>query len=232
MATEKVKDGFRVKLKGGGLGKRLFKTQKAAQAQSRGKRKPGKAVTKKAKKGTTAAATTSKPPRVGRSYQGVRLTMLAIAPVTREVIGVSTGAQTVSGALTKLGEDVRSRPYLTHLGIVAADVAIDRSRMVGQAAALSRGSVTAWAPEVYIFARGVEDWQGGADVQQIHARAVIRQTGYNTLNNTWVPKNARTYRLIKHGGQALRIGANRIGLLKRLKRAVQDSILRPVGATF
>lgn len=236
MPAELQKNGkWRIKKKDGTLGKRNFSSKKNALAAQRSGakagKKPGKSVAKKPS-GGKAATTSSRSIGTGKSYQGVRLTLLAIAPATQEVFAVQAGARTMSQALTKLGKDVRSRPYLSHLGIVAADVVVDRSRMVGQSAAMSRGSVTAWAPEVYIFAKGVEDWQGGARPLQIHSRAIARETGYDALSATWNPARMRTYRTIKHGGQLLRIGASRIGLLKRLKRVVQDSMLRPIGATL
>ena len=236
MPAEQQKSGkWRIRKKDGTLGKRDFTSKKNALAAQRsgakaGKKKPGTKVAKKA--GTSATSSSSKKIGTGKSYQAVRLTMLAISPVTSKALAIQAEAKTVSGALTQLRTELVSPAYATHLGVVTADLLIDRSRMVGQAAALSRGSVTAWAPEVYIGVKGVEDWQRGVGAWGVHDNAIRRQTGYDPANGTWDARQMRTYRTIKHGGQIIRIAGNRIGLMKRLKRALQDSILRPIGATL
>ncbi len=234
MPTIKVKDGWKWKSKDGTLGKRVFRTQKAAQSQGRGPgkkgKKPGKAVAKKPTGGT--ATTTSRKIGTGRSYQGVRLTMLVISPATDQAFAVQAGAQTIEGALTQIGQDVQSGPYLSHLAVVAADVAIDTHPKVGQAAAISRGSVTALAPEVYLGVKGVEDWRAGQGVRQIHGNAILRQTGYNPADGSWDPARMRTYRTIKHGGQVIRYAGSHFKMAERLKRRIQESFLRPLDLTL
>ncbi len=235
MPAQQQKDGtWRIKKKDGTLGTRKFMSKKNALAAQRsgGAKKPGKKVTKKG--GTKATATTSgsKAPGTGRSYQAVRLTALALAAGTNQVIAIATEGRDVEVAGRRLFEVAKSRPHLTHLGIVGVDLIIDKSRKVGQAAAMSRGSVTAWAPEVYDVGMGVIDALGGASEQQIHNRYVSRTTGYSPAGNVFNRVNMRTYRLLKHGGQLIRIGGTRIKFLQRIKRVVQENILRPAGATL
>lgn len=235
MPAEQQKDGrWRIKKKDGTIGKRKFSSKKNALAAQRssGAKKPGKKVAKKG--GTKATATTSgsKAPGTGRSYQAVRLTALAVAAGTDQILAIATEGKDVETAGRDLFEAAKSRPHLTHLGIVAVDLVIDKSRKVGQAAAMSRGSVTAWAPEVYEVGMGVVDALGGASERQIHNRAISRVTGWSPIGNVYNRAAMRTYRLIKHGGQLVRIGGNRIKVLQRIKRVVQENILRPVGATL
>ncbi len=241
MATRKVKGGYKVVKKDGSLGKTLFKTQTAAASRARGPGKKGRAVARRpaAKKpakrrATKATATTSgsTAPGTGRSYQAVRLTALAVAAGTHQVLGIALEGKDVETAGRRLFEVAKSRPHLTHLGVVAVDLVIDKSRKVGQAAAMSRGSVTAWAPEVYDLGMGVIDALDGASEVQIHNRYVSRTTGWSPAGNVFNRANMRTYRLLKHGGQLARIGGTRIKFLQRIKRVVQENILRPVGATL
>lgn len=246
MPVKQIPGGkWKVVKKDGKLGKTAFNTKSAAQSRARGpgkkgaKRK-GKAVAKRAarkpakRRSSSKSATSSSPQKIGtgRGYQGVRLTMLVLSPATDQAFAIQAGGQTVSGALTQIGHDVQARPYLSHLGIVAADVAIDTNPKVGQAAALSRGSITAWAPEVYIAAMGVEDWRTGQGARQIHGNAILRQTGYNPADGSWDPARMRTYRTIKHGGQVIRYAGSHIKMAERLKRRIQESFLRPLDLTL
>lgn len=237
MPAEQQKDGkWRIKKKDGTLGKRNFSSKKNALAAQRsgakaGKKKPGKKVAKKSS--GTSATTTSSRIGTGRSYQAGRATALIVAPISHEVLGIVTEGKDPTQAGQDLFDSVRTRPVLTHEAIVAADIIIDRSRKVGQAAALSRGSVTAWLPEGYLLGKGVQDVlvdKLGADA--VHTRYIQRQTGWSAISNTWDPQRARIYRIAKHGGQAVRIASGRVKILKRAKRMLQETILRPLGATL
>ncbi len=235
MPAQQQKDGtWRIKKKDGTLGTRKFTSKKNALAAQRsgGAKKPGKKVTKKG--GTKATVTTSgsKAPGTGRSYQAVRLTALGVAAGTDQVLAITLEGKDVETAGRDLLATAKSRPHLTHLGIVGVDLIIDKSRKVGQAAAMSRGSVTAWAPEVYDVGMGVIDAFGGASERVIHNRFISRTTGWSPIGNVYNRSAMRTYRLLKHGGQLIRIGGNRIKILQRIKRVVQENILRPVGATL
>jgi hypothetical protein len=235
MPAEQQKDGtWRIKKKDGTIGKRKFSSKKnalAAQRSGGAKKKPGKKV---AKKGGTKATTTtgSSTPGTGKSYQAVRLTALAVAAGTDQVLGIVLDGKDVETAGRDLIEVAKSRPHLTHIGVVGVDLIIDKSRKVGQAAAMSRGSVTAWAPEVYDVGMGVLDAFGGASERQIHNRFISRTTGWSPIGNVYNRSAMRTYRLLKHGGQLIRIGGNRIKILQRVKRVVQENILRPAGVTL
>lgn len=234
MPATQQKDGtWRIKKKDGTLGTRKFTSKKNALAAQRGggAKKPAK---KGGKKSTSKAVATSgsSAPGTGKTYQGIRLTAMALAPATDEMIAIVAEGKDVRQAGEDLWNKAKSRPHLTHLGIVAADVIVDRSRKVGQAAAMSRGSVTAWAPEVYTVALGVIQASQGTSERDIHRGFHRRTTGYDPTTNKTVLKNARTYRMIKHGGQLIRIGAGRVKVLRKLKSIVQENILRPVGATL
>ncbi len=239
MVVKQNKDGtWSVVTKAGPLGKTKFSTKSAAEARARGPGKKGKgkgkgkAVAKKPT-GGTSATTTSSHVGTGRSYQATRATALILAPVSHEVIGIVTQGKAPRAAGESLLATVKSRPMLTHQAINAADIIIDRSRKVGQAAAMSRGSVTAWLPEGYVLGSGVMDvLVDKLGAEAVHTRYIQRQTGWSPISNTWNPQRARVYRILKHGGQAVRILSGRVKILTRAKRMLQETILRPMGATL
>ncbi len=236
MVVKQNKDGtWSVVTKAGPLGKTKFSTKGAAESRARGPGKKGKgkgkgkAVAKKSKGGTSATSTSSRV-GTGRMYQGARLTALVLAPVSHQIIGVVTQGKNPTLAGEDLLAVVKSKPHAAHQIVNVADIIVDRSRKVGQAAALSRGSITAWLPEGYLLGKGVQDVLiDNLGAEAVHTRYIQRQTGWSGISNTWVPQRARMYRILKHGGQAIRIGASRIKILQRVKRALTESILAPLG---
>ncbi len=235
MPAEQQKSGkWRIKKKDGTLGKRDFTSKKNALAAQRGGGAKGKPKAKPKGKGKAATTTTaSKMPGIGRSYQGAKATAMILAPATHQAIGVLDKGRKPGVAGAQLVAVVKGREHLKHQAINIADIVIDRSRRVGQAAALSRGSVTAWAPEVYLAGKALEDiFIEDQSAEVVHNRFIARQTGYAPLNDNLVASRARSYRLLKHVGQAARIAASRLPVLNRAKRALQELVLRPIGATL
>lgn len=244
MPVKQVPGGkWKVVKKDGKLGKTAFSTKSAAQSRARGPGKKAKgrkvakrpAAKKPAKRRSSSTSATSSFSRIGtgRSYQAGRATALILAPASHEVLAVVTEGKPPAQAGRDLFDRVKSRPMLTHEAIVAADIIVDRSRKVGQAAALSRGSVTAWLPEGYLLGSGVMDvLVDKLGARDVHTRYIQRQTGWSPVSNTWNPQRARIYRIAKHGGQAVRILSGRVKILTRAKRMLQETILRPMGATL
>ena len=239
MPATQQKDGtWRIKKKDGTLGTRKFTSKKNALAAQRsgGAKKGAKKPAKKGGGGGSNPATTSSSHRVGtgKGYQSVRATVLLLSPITERGIRVVQGKTTPSAALASLRQHGLARPHLTHLAVVTGDIMVDRSKKVGQAAAMSRGSVTAWLPEVYLGLKSGEDVfvESVNDPEILHSRIIQRTTGYAPAQNRWRGRDALTYRLIKHGGQAVRLVGNRVKIAGRAKRALQELILRPMGATL
>ena len=107
---------------------------------------------------------------------------------------------------------------------------------MGQAAALSRGSITAIGAEA-LLALEVNASRGGS-LRQAHRAWSVTRNGYDPEVNVqhfldYEP--FKLYRLAKHGGQIVRKvrtrSAQRGGVISRLLEPVGEYILRPVGLT-
>ena len=237
MPAVKQKDGtWRVKKRDGTLGKRKFSTQANALAAQRGapgkkkgtrSKKGGKtkAVTKTTRKSpakkAAANATPAKPPKIGSAYTAGKASVMLFAPVTDEILAGQKAGTPAQEVLQAAAAKVRSIPYLYNLAVTAADAAIDRK--TAQATALTMGSGTAMLPEVFLASilisevrkRAVFDAQSARNV---HSRLVLAHQGYDVQRNAIASDNDdfRTYRLLKHGGQTIRMLRGKSGIVKRL----------------
>lgn len=165
----------------------------------------------------------SKAPKIGRTYQGTRLTVLALAAAFEE------GLETVGGkdprqALNDLRAKAFTGPHGKHLLVLALESALDKSRLTGQAAAISRGSVTAAAPEILVALEvALEARDRRLNVRDTQRLYTGRVTGYDPGNNTFDAKRMTRYRAVKHGGQLARFLANRTRLGQRITRPLKEA---------
>lgn len=214
----------------------------ATRGKGGGSKKPG---TKVAKKGggnpSPAAAGTSspkKPPRMGSVYSSAKSTFLAISPVTDEVIIGVAREDSPQDILTAAGRKVFTFEEAYNLGIVGLDAAIDK--VTNHKQALSGGSLTAWAPEVYLFALAGDTIRQKVGTQRpsftlraAQRRVVQAHQGYNPQQNKLVLDNPefRTYRLARHGGQILRKARGKSALVKRVTKPIAD-FMSMIGGRF
>ncbi len=225
MPAKQQKDGtWRVKKKDGTLGKTKFKTQKAALARSRGSpgkkpgskggKKPGKAVAKK------GDATPAKPPKIGASYSAGMAGAMALSPLTAEVLrGIEEGLSPRE-VIDRTATKILTIPYAYNLALIGVDAAVDRK--TAQATAITMGSGTAILPEIYLASEIYEQARKGGSPQAVAARAheamVVTHQGYNPKSGAFATgdKRFRTYRLLKHGGQAIRMVRGKSGIVRRI----------------
>jgi len=221
----------------------------ATRGKGGGGKKPGTKVAKKGGGGGgggSTALTESKPrhPGIGLTYQTFRAGGAALAPVTEAVtLAAHPAASRSLSAMTTRGINLlKARPsdIIIHEVVVVADVAVDKK--MGQAAAISRGSVSAILPEVYAGWRAWTDPSISAvtllseKINRAHREALKIEYGYNVGNNTgaYSDPRFRTYRLGKHGGQAFRwLRGRRQGknLIHRATEPLQK-VLSMVGGTI
>ena len=212
-----------------GLKGQAFRTfvGNATRGKGGGSKKPGKAVAKRPGNPSPAAATTGetapkKPPRMGAVYSSTKSTFLAISPVTDEVIVGLAKKSSPQDILTAAGRKVFTFAEAYNLGIVGLDEALDKATAHKQA--LTGGSLTAIAPELYLFtlaldsARQAGRGSGLAGAQLVHRRVVMAHQGYDPakgeIRTDW--PEFRTYRLARHGGQGLRLARRKSKLVKRV----------------
>ena len=157
-------------------------------------------------------------PRIGSAYNNAKRAAALFSPVTDATISAAQSRQ-ASYFMTELRPKA-NMAYVGNAAVLALDGVIDKK--TGQSAALSRGSITAWAPEVFNGLQAFVTGQGGlrvvGDARSVHANLSTAYTGYDPQAGSvnWQDPRFTTYRLMKHGGQAIRILANRTSLGKRM----------------
>jgi len=168
-----------------------------------------KALSKRS--GGSSPARTNKGQAVGAAYTATKRFIVFLAPVTDEAISEAQGRQ---GAQTRFN-NLRNKAnvdYGINLGIIAADAWLDKK--TGQAAALSRGSLSAWAGEAYLAFRSAEDRRLNKDPRDTHRNWVVRHQGYDPVTGLSKHDDVgfREYRIIHHVGQGVRMLANRTNI--------------------
>lgn len=195
-----------------------------------------KGGTRKASSKPAASSSPSKGMGLGASYQAGRFGVQVGAPLANAGITHFTMSkkETLGEFGERLGDMTLNSAYGGGLAVVALDAIVDKK--FGHAAALSRGSVTAWAPELLT---GFVMWDKFRELRKTGARVasaariagghgVAMQTGYFPDNPNWAPSgeisdNLIQYRMVKHGLQVARHVANRTRIGKAITRP-----LRPV----
>lgn len=230
-----AKDPARVK-----AGKKAWNAMSAAKKQSvLARLARGRAMKKSGRSGggSPAKKTGSNPgsskPRLGAAWQGTSSSLALASPVTDSLIDPVVQRRAPNAAdLASARRKVISVPYGQNLAVEGLTAFVDKK--MGQAAALSRNSVTAWAPEVFQAGMATKDAIDRKSPAAIHARAVIRRNAYDPNANTvdFANPEFRTYRGLKHGGQAVRLARSKVPIVKRLTDKLGDYLLRPFGLTW
>ena len=147
-------------------------------------------------------------PRIGASYRAGTKALEVMAPVTDELAS-SIQARNFKTFPTSLKDKAWTTAYGANLLVATADAALD-SKM-GHSAALSRGSVTAWIPEVMRLsaasAAGLGVFGGTSrDFRGAHGAFVEAGTAYNPNTGTWNPQSGHfvAYQGAKRVGQIVR----------------------------
>lgn len=216
--------------KGKAFKARVAQLLKGTGGGGKGKSNPAKGST------STDLATTStnkKGPGLGSTYSAGKNIIMIMSPGTEVVLQrVTAGAPVaVRETLDEIGAKVIDMDYAGNVLITMADNFIDSHPKIGQRAALSRKSVTAWLPEAFLglIIADVIKQHGGLTkraVLQIHQQVVLAVNGYNVFLGElqFETSDFQTYRGLKHGGQGLRIiHGTKIGkkLVKPLKPALK-----------
>ena len=95
----------------------------------------------------------SSAPKLGATYQAVKLGVQLASPVTESAI--EHGANLVPDLKFRATSPIARAAYAKGAGVALLDAWA--SRKIGHAAALSRKSVTAWAPEALAVGKSVQD---------------------------------------------------------------------------
>ena len=197
----------------------------------------------KSRGGSTAKSNPSprRAPKIGAQYTAAKRGLKVISPATSEVlrkarVRTRTGTAKIfsEDTLKQIGNKVATGAYAANLGIEILDTVVDRK--TAQAGALTRGSVTAIIPEVFTgFVMLDRDIPGGIPAQraeQMHSAFVETQNAYNVLADQFlVSDNFKNYRLLKHGGQAVRMFVNKTSVGKRIGKPLKQ-VLKMVDLTI
>lgn len=212
----------------------------------------GSGTTKKSggkKSGGGGKLATSNPGKKAKAGIGVKYTaskdvLLIAAPATEEILEKSkiqnrdTPALKILGqdTLDKVGRKVGTSDYMINVAIVAADTLIDKR--TAHNLALSKGSVTAWAPEAFMLLHMLDTKGSGnkldrSAAQAMHTAFVVAHNGYNPKTGEWVgfPRNpdgsmsqGLIYRVMRHGLQATRLIANRTELGGKIAAPIKKGL--------
>ena len=254
MATKKVTGGFVTVSKTGRVGSKVFKTKAGAEKVQRTARKnlaktrggkaaakpKGKGSSNPATAGTTAVATTggSAKTGMGKAFLNAQTGLELLAPVGEGLLRtwLSLKGDLSDVVLKDIPEKVLTTAYAFNVAIASGDRWLDKK--LGQAAALSRGSVTAWGPEVYAGALAIEAGirnRGSmqSNVAAAHRTYIAVMNGYDvrTSSITIGPATV-TYRTAKHAGQLLRKMRGRSKLVHGLTEPIREFVLKPIGLTI
>ena len=169
--------------------------------------------------------------RIGAAYLNAQLGQRLASPLIDPAIRIAKGyrptsAQLISQTKTRL---TSGGDYAKNVAIAVGDRWLDKK--TGQANALSRGSVTAWAPEVYDGLKVIDDVRAKKSAVDIHAAYTQRNTGYDPRGPDFaITNDFVTKRILKHGGQAVRFVANRTKIGQTITRPLKK-VLSAAGAT-
>lgn len=228
--------------KKGGLPKWAIKQaggdfKKAWALKKRGRKTSTKSPSRSSSKGRSVSKRSNprsnKAPGIGSMYQAGKGSHALLAPVigTTVAVGFPRDEATLRAALT----DLKARaglPYLASLAVEAASQAMDRK--FAHATALTKGSVTAWAAEVYALAIAIFEARKLPDAKarigslnnnlSVIMRAYNSRTGkIQIASETWI------YHGAKVGGGLARRLSNTKGPLKKVF-AGPKRLLKALGA--
>lgn len=213
--------------------KQLLKgTGGGGKSKSKAKPKGGS----KSRGGSTAKGNpnSKRNPKIGANYTMTKRGLKVIAPLTSIILEKAkvknrTGDRKIlsQNTLVRVGRKVNTIDYGLNVAVEVLDTIADKK--FAEAGALTRGSVSAWLPEVFT-GLVVLDADPGGDVTvdrawQMHRTGVETQNGYDVIADKWEGfdnDNFKNYRLLKHGGQIFRRIANNTGFGNRITRPMKQ----------
>ncbi len=172
--------------------------------------------------GTTAVSKPRKAPMIGASYTAGKAAVMLLSPVIDTAIAGLAAGTPKEVVLKEVGEKILSIPYAYNLGVMALDAAVDVK--TAQATALTKGSASAWLPEIYLASLAFDEvtsrkGQAASTIARtLNQRIVRAHQGYDPKTNTIAVRDPefRIYRTLKHAGQLFRRVRGRSHLAKRL----------------
>lgn len=144
--------------------------------------------------------------RLGASFRAGTKMIEVLSPVTDETVN-SIKARNFKTLPANIKSKAWTTGYGANLVIATADAALDTK--MGHSGALSRGSITAWVPEVIrgadALAAGAGAHGGKMDGRAAHAAFVESGTGFNPQSGTWsIAPRTIAYQGAKRVGQIIR----------------------------
>lgn len=128
------------------------------------------------------------PPKLGAQYQAVKLGVQLAGPPVDHAI---SNPQNIAAAERNL---LGSRAYWEGAGVALVDQW--GSKKIGHAAAISRNSVTALAPEFLVGLRAVE---AGGDTKGSISEYIARTDGFDSRSTTFDANRVKEYGVVKYG---------------------------------
>jgi len=186
-------------------------------------RRHGGKKSHRSRRSSRGHSSTRSTPAIGSAYQDGKLGAQLLVPVVDSAAQAGHGG--VSAFRTQLENHFvnpgNRNNYLMGTAVSVADYI--GSKKVGHAAALSRGSVTAWAPEIYA---GIKGFSSGGSVLQRAEQGLATTNGYLASDGSFDAARVVPYAAVKYGGAVLRKVLVKAKLSKPISKA-----LGMVGAT-
>lgn len=176
--------------------------------------------------GGSTALTKKKAPQIGAGIEMGRSAITTLSPlVDQGLLAADPAAEkfTAQEHMAMLKEKVVSIPYATNVAVGIVDGVA--SVKFGHATALTKGSVTAWAAELFpLYAAYVEaeatSGNGIRKTRQGFREYVLRTRGYDVMLNKTVWAALKEYGGLKVGGGLVRRWSN-VGPLRKVARPVK-----------
>ena len=165
----------------------------------------------KSRGGSTATKGSSSPrraPKIGAQYTAAKRGLKVISPATQVVVQkagvpIRTGDQKIfsENTLDQIGAKVKTFGYAGNLAVEVLDTVVDRK--TAQAGALTRGSVSAWIPEIFtglvVLDRDNPAASTSIRAQIMHSVGVETQNGYEPMSGVFTgTQPARNDNFIKY----------------------------------
>jgi len=157
---------------------------------------------------------------IGSAYTTAKTTTQVLAPGVDLVTHLK--GQTASGAVADLRYHAVSQEYAFGLGSAIVQTWADKK--IGQAAALSRGSITAWAAEAIPIIDVVNTARSSRDPRVLFSRYNLTANGYSPVDQSF--HAPLVYGGVKYGLGVARKLASRTRILAPVKKG-----LHMLGAT-
>ena len=162
--------------------------------------------------------------KLGTAYQSAKFSVQLASPVTTEIAVRGFSREALNGIRARIDDQAHRSAYLRGMAVGTLDAYASRRFKV--AGALSRGSVTAIAPEVYAGLQAAASSSGLSDIQQLNRTYTFVTSGYDPLTPGFPLADSRiaTYHFMKWGGVALRMARSRSAFLGKVLNPVSKAL--------